>query len=132
MLDETAYELTFTYDDETQRVILRDETSGEDKNTLTADDQDDGNETIYTGDHVQKKAFSIVKTSDNQFQTELEPAAGAGFTVYLVSELQGVKDKTLVPANGENWSGLDIQQFYDYDFTQDRPATVYKRALETW
>ncbi len=132
MLDETAYELTFTYDDETQRVILRDESSREDKNTLTIDDQDDGNETVYTGDHVQKKAFSIVKTSDNQFQTELEPAAGAGFTVYLVSELQGVKDKTLIPANGEDWSGMDIQQFYDYDFTEDQPAAVYKRALETW
>ena len=132
MLDETTYYLTFTYDDETQRVILRDETSADDNNTLTVDDQDTGNETIYTGDYVQKKAFSIVKTSDNQFQTELVPVPDAGFTVYLVSDLQGVKDGTLTPANGNSWSGLDIQQFYDYDFTQDQPATVYKRDMETW
>ena len=132
MLDETVYDLTFTYDDETQRVVLRDERSADDRNTLTMDDRDTGHETVYTGDYVQKKAFSIVKTSDNQYQTELKPVEGAGFTVYLVSQLLGVKNGALTPANGESWSGLDIQQFYDYDFTQDCPATVYKRSLETW
>ena len=132
MLDETTYYLTFTYDNETQRVILRDETSAGDDNTLTADDQDAGNEIIYTGDYVQKQAFSLVKTSDNQFQTELVPVEGAGFTIYLVSDLQGVKDGTLAPADGEGWSSLDIRKFYDYDFSQDRPATVYKRELEAW
>lgn len=132
MLDETTYFLTFTYDDEAQRVILRDETSAKDGNTLTIDDLDTGHETIYTGDYVQKQAFSLAKTSDNQFQTELVPVEGAGFTVYLVSELQGVKDGSLVPANGENWSGLDIRQFYDYDFSQDQPASVWKRELEAW
>ena len=55
---------------------------------------------------------------------------GAGFTIYLVSDLQGVKDGTLAPADGEGWSSLDIRKFYDYDFSQDRPATVYKRELE--
>ena len=73
MLDEITYFLTFTWDDETQRVILRDETARSDRNTLTMDDADSGHEKIYTGDYVQKKAFSLIKTSDNQYQTELIP-----------------------------------------------------------
>lgn len=132
MLDETTYHLTFTYDDETQRVILRDEASREDANTLTVDDQDMGNEIVYTGDHVQKKAFSIVKTSDNQSQTELKPIKGAGFTVYLVSELAAVHKGQIQPENGIAWSSADIRKFYDYDFTGEQAATVYKRKLESW
>lgn len=46
MLDETTYFLTFTWDDETQRVILRDETARSDRNTLTMDDADSGHEKI--------------------------------------------------------------------------------------
>ena len=132
MLDETTYYLTFTYDDETQRVILRDEASREDANTLTVDDQDPGNEIVYTGDHVQKKAFSMVKTSDNQSQTELKPIKGAGFTVYLVSELAAVRKGQIQPENGISWSSADIRKFYDYDFTGEQAATVYKRKLENW
>ena len=132
MLDETTYFLTFTWDDETQRVILRDETARSDRNTLTMDDADSGHEKIYTGDYVQKKAFSLIKTSDNQYQTELIPVKNAGFTVYLVSELAGVRNRHLQPENGKTWSADDIRQFYDYDFTGERAATVYKRSMETW
>lgn len=132
LLDKTVYHLTFTYDDETQRVILRDESASQDANTLTVDDDDSGHEMMYSGEYVKKQAFSLVKTSDNQFQTELVPVQGAGFKVYLISELQKVKDGTIVPANGENWSEADIQMFYDYDFTQEQTATVYKRTLEPW
>lgn len=132
MLDETTYFLTFTWDDETQRVILRDETARSDRNTLTMDDADSGHEKIYTGDYVQKKAFSLIKTSDNQYQTELIPVKNAGFTVYLVSELAGVRNRHLQPENGKTWSADDIRQFYDYDFTGERAATVYKRNMETW
>ncbi|MBS6395869.1 MAG: hypothetical protein KH452_01775 [Clostridiales bacterium] len=132
MLDETAYYLTFTYEDETQRVVLREESAAEDKNTLTIDDGDQGHEVIYTGDHVQKKAFSIIKTSDNQFQTELVPVEGAGFSVYLISELQGVRDGSLKPLVGNKWTDLDLKSFYDYDFTKEQTATVYKRKYETW
>lgn len=132
MLDETAYHLTFSYRDETQRIVLRDESASQDKNTLTADDQDAGHEKLYTGDYVEKQAFSITKTSDNQFQTELIPVEGAGFTVYLVSELNGVKNGSIAPADGQSFGESDIRKFYDYDFSEETPATVYKRKLETW
>lgn len=132
MLDETTYYLTFSYKDETQRIVLRDESALQDKNTLTADDKDSGHEKLYTGDYVQKQAFSITKTSDNQFQTELLPIEGAGFTVYLISELKGVKDGSIVPEDGQSFGEADIRKFYDYDFTDEAPATVYKRTLETW
>lgn len=132
MLDETTYRLTFSYKNETQRIILRDESASQDKNTLTIDDRDSGHETLYTGDYVQKQAFSITKISDNQFQTELRPIEGAGFTVYLVSDLKGVKNGDIVPENGQSFGETDIRKFYDYDFTEETPATVYKRKLEAW
>ena len=59
MLDETTYYLTFTYDNETQRVILRDETSAGDDNTLTADDQDAGNESFIPGITYRNRPFPL-------------------------------------------------------------------------
>lgn len=132
LLDQTVYHLTFSYGNETQRVVLRDESASRDENTLTVDDEDTGHEKLYSGEYVKKQAFSLVKTSDNQYQTELLPVAGAGFKVYLISELQKVKDGTLKPSNGDIWSEADIQRFYDYDFSEEETATVYKRTLEPW
>lgn len=80
----------------------------------------------------RKKHFPSSRTSDNQSQTELKPIKGAGFTVYLVSELAAVRKGQIQPENGTSWNDADIRKFYDYDFTGEQAATVYKRKLESW
>ncbi len=131
MLDEASYDVTFTYKDQMVKVEVRDETAGEADNELTADDGSTS-KTIYSGDYVIKQGIQFVKTSDNAWQTELSPIEGAGFSVYLISGLSGVRDGSITPLNG-TWGADDIMAFYDYDFSGEERATLYKRtAHEEW
>ena len=130
MLDETVYHATFTYKDQMIKIETRNETAAEADNTLHADDESDS-KTVYSGDYVIKQGISFVKTSDNSYQTELRPIKGAGFSIYLISELSAVKSGELRPL-GDSWGADDIMTFYDYDFTGESRAVLYKRADETW
>ena len=131
MFDEAVYPATFTYRDQMIKIERREETAGEADNELTADD-DSTSDTVYSGDYVNKQGIQFIKTSDNIRQTELTPIAGAGFSVYLISGLFGVKSGQIRPI-GESWTSDDIMTFYDYDFTGEKKAAVYKRTgHETW
>lgn len=131
MFDETIYPVTFTYKDQIVRIENREETAKEADNGLTADD-DRESDVIYSGDYVNKQGFQFLKTSDSIWQTELKPIAGAGFSVYLISGLSGVKSGEIVPL-GETWTVDDSMTFYDYDFSKEQTATVFKRnGYETW
>lgn len=131
MFDEATYEVSFTYKDQMIKVETRNETAKEAKNELTADDGSDSHK-VYSGDYVIKQGIQFIKTSDNTYQTELEPIEGAGFKVYLISDLSGVKNGSIRPING-TWGADDIMTFYDYDFTNEPTATVYKRiGHEKW
>lgn len=131
MLDEAVYDVTVTYKDQTIKIEDRDETAGEADNELTADDGSSSAK-VYSGDYVIKQGIQFIKTSDNTYQTELEPIEGAGFCVYLISDLSGVKDGSIRPV-GDAWGADDIMTFYDYDFTGEPTATVYKRTNhEEW
>lgn len=130
MLDETIYDVTFTYKDQMVKIETRDKKASEDENTLHVDD-DSNSKNIYSGDYVIKQGIQFVKTSDNAYQTELKPIEGAGFSIYLISELSGVKSGAIKPLNGQ-WSAEDVMTFYDYDFTKDSKAVLYKRSDEAW
>lgn len=131
MFDEAVYPAAFTYKDQMIKVEKREERAGEANNELTADDGS-GSDDVYSGDYVNKQGVQFLKTSDNAWQTELKPIEGAGFSVYLISGLSGVKNGQIKPI-GETWTSDDIQTFYDYDFTGEKTAAVYKRTgHETW
>ena len=128
--DKTKYEVTFTYKDQMVKVEMRDETAKDAENTLTIDDASDS-KTVYSGEFVKKQGIQFVKTSDNAYQTELKPIEGAGFSVYLISELSGVKSGEIKPVTG-TWGSEDILTFYDYDFEGEGKAVLYKRKSEPW
>lgn len=131
MLDEAVYPVTLTYKWQMVKIENRDETAKEADNELTADDNS-SSKSVYSGDYVVKQGIQFVKTSDNTFQTELKPIEGAGFSVYLISELRGVKDGSIAPI-GENWTADDIMAFYEYDFSEEKTAVLYKRSgHEEW
>lgn len=130
MLDDTIYKVTISYHGQHIKVVERDETAAEDKNGLTMDDASTSHG-IYSGDYVIKQGIQFVKTSDNHYGTDLEFVEGAGFSVYLVSDLSGVQDGTIKPVNG-TWGEDDVLTFYDYDFTGEPRARLYKRSNETW
>lgn len=130
MLDETPYDVTFTYKDQMVKVEVRDEEAKDADNTLHMDDEAFV-KTVYSGDYVIKQGIQFVKTSDNTYQTELKPIEGAGFKVYLISDLSGVKEGEITPI-GATWDSDDVMTFYDYDFSQENSAVLYKRSDETW
>ena len=64
---------------------------------------------LYTGEvtvkeTVEKQAFQLIKISEDGEQTETELVEGAGFKVFLISELSGVKDGSLKPGNGSYYT----------------------------
>ncbi len=128
--DETIYPVSILYKDQMVKVEKRNEVAKEDQNTLHLDDESTSKD-VSSGDYVIKQGIQFVKTSDNTYQTELKPLEGAGFSVYLISDLSRVKSGELKPVN-ENWSAEDVMTFYDYDFEEESPAVLYKRADETW
>ena len=130
MLDDTIYEATISYHGQNIKLVERDETGADDENGLTMDDANTEHD-IYTGDYVIKQGVQFVKTSDDNYGTNLELIEGAGFSIYLITDLSGVKSGTLKPLNN-TWSEEDVLTFYDYDFTGEPKARLYKRSNETW
>lgn len=131
MLDETIYPATFTYHWQMVKIESRKETAQQADNELTVDDESKS-KSIYSGDYAIKQGVGFVKTSDNAYQTELKPIEGAGFSVYLISALSGVQDGSITPI-GDDWTADDVMTFYDYDFTEEKTATLYKRTEhEQW
>ena len=46
---------------------------------------------------VKKQAFRLQKFSENSSTTEISPLQGAGFKIYLISDLSFVKDGRVRP-----------------------------------
>ena len=74
---------------------------------------------------IKKQAFQLIKISDDGSQTETELLEGAGFKVYLISELSKVKDGTLKPDNGTEFVPQD---FIGYDFSKEETASYYQNG----
>lgn len=124
------YYVTFTNTNTPgQHVVLRDETAASAGNNLSMDDNLNTKD-IYSGDYVMKQAAKFVKMEDLSTSTEMEPLE-AGFTLYRLSDLSGVKSGIIAP-KGDVWSKRDIQTLKYYDFSADQAATLYKRANDTW
>lgn len=73
-------------------------------------------------EQVKKRAFQLIKVSEDGEQTETDLIKGAGFKIYLVSSLSKVKSGKLKPANGSTFTAAD---FRDYDFSKEKVAVTY-------
>lgn len=80
---------------------------------------------VTSKEQVMKQAFQLIKVSEDGTQTETDLVKGAEFTVYLISKLSKVKDGSLKPANGSNFTAED---FTAYDFTGEKPAITYENG----
>ena len=103
-LDTTKYEVSVTYEGQDVAEVTRD---------LTVKEQ------------VKKQAFQLIKISEDGEQTETDLVAGAGFQVYLISDLSQVKNGKLKPANGESYTAND---FKNYDFSKEQVAVTYENG----
>ncbi len=73
-------------------------------------------------EQVKKQAFQLVKLSENNETTEAFPLEGAGFKIYLVSDLSFVKNGTVKPdANGK----YNPKDFIGYNYQNEQTALDY-------
>ncbi|WP_279327642.1 thioester domain-containing protein, partial [Dorea longicatena] len=80
---------------------------------------------VTVKEQVKKQAFQLIKISEDGEQTETDLVAGAGFKVYLISDLTQVKNGKLKPANGESYTAND---FKNYDFSKEQVAVTYENG----
>lgn len=74
---------------------------------------------------VKKQAFQLIKISEDGEQTETELVEGAGFKVFLISELSGVKDGSLKPGNASHYTP---ENFITYDYSKDETASYWENS----
>ena len=96
LLDETEYPVSVAYEGQEVKIVHRD---------------------ITVRETVKKQAFQLIKISEDGEQTETDLVEGAGFKVFLISSLSGVKEGTLKPANGSTFTSND---FIGYDIVRKK------------
>ena len=101
VLDTARYDVELVYEGQEKAEITR---------SLTVTEQ------------VKKRAFQLIKISEDGEQTETDLVKGAGFKVYLVSSLSKVKNGECRPANGSTFTAAD---FRNYDFSKEKAAVTY-------
>lgn len=104
LLDQTKYPVDLAYEGQDVEIVQK-------------------NVTVL--ETIKKQAFQLIKISDDGSQTETELLEGAGFKVYLISELSKVKDGTLKPSNGTEYAPQD---FIGYDFSKEETASYYENG----
>lgn len=104
LLDETQYPVDVTYEGQEVKIVHR---------------------YMTVKETVKKQAFQLIKISEDGDQTETDLVAGAGFKVFLISSLNGVKDGSLKPADGSTFNSKD---FITYDYSNDETASYYENG----
>lgn len=104
LIDETKYPVELPYEGQEVEIVHRD---------------------LTVVETIKKQAFQLIKISEDGEQTETDLLEGAGFKVYLISSLSGVKDGTLKPSDGEKFVPED---FIGYDFSGEETASYYENG----
>lgn len=104
LLDETAYPVEVGYEGQDVAIVHRN---------------------VTVKETVKKQAFELIKISEDGNQTETELLKGAGFKVFLIQNLKGVKDGSLKPSEGNAFKAED---FIGYDYSEDETAHYYENG----
>lgn len=104
LLDETKYPVEVGYEGQEIEIVHRN---------------------VVVKEKVKKQAFELIKISEDGDQTETDVIKGAGFKIYLISELKGVKDGSLKPSSGTEFSAED---FIGYDYSKEETAHYYENG----
>lgn len=101
LLDSTEYPVEAVYEGQDVKIVHRD---------------------VTVKETVKKQAFQLIKVGSDGEQTEADLLEKAGFKVYLISSLKGVKDGSIKPNEQGKYSP---EQFRDYDFSDESTAIDY-------
>jgi uncharacterized surface anchored protein len=100
LLDSTEYPVDAAYEGQDVKIVHRD---------------------VTVQETVKKQPFQMIKVGSDKEQTEAT-LLQAGFKIYLISSLKGVKNGTIKPDDNGNYTP---EQFRTYDFSEDTTALDY-------
>lgn len=106
LLDDTEYPVDASYEGQDVKIVRRE---------------------VEVGETVKKQSFQLIKTGLDGEQTEADLLQGAGFKVYLIRSLEGVKDGSIKPDDSGSYAP---EQFRTYDFSNETTALDYSRDSE--
>ena len=106
LLDETEYLVDASYEGQDVKLVSRQ---------------------VTVKETVKKQAFQLIKTGSDGEQTEADLLQGAGFRVYLIRSLEGVKDGSIKPDDSGRYLA---EQFREYDFSEETTALDYSKDSE--
>lgn len=101
LLDPTEYPVEASYEGQDVKIVHRD---------------------VTVQETVKKQAFQLIKVGSDGEQTEADLLKSAGFKIYLISSLKGVKDGSIQPDQNGNYTP---DQFRNYDFSNETTALDY-------
>lgn len=107
LIDTTKYPVSVPYEGQDVKVVERN---------------------VTVKEQVKKQAFQLIKVSEDGEQTEVDLVEGAGFRIYLLKDISGVKNGTIKPSNGTDFVAKD---FIGYDFSDEKPAVLYQDGKKT-
>ena len=106
VLNEEAYPIVTAYQGEEKQVVTYEQTVEQ---------------------QVKKQAFQLLKVGGLENDAEYHPLEGAGFKIYLISSLRGVREGEITADQNGNYN---IEDFKNYDFSQDTTALDYTNSEE--
>lgn len=101
LLDPTEYPVEAVYEGQDVKIVHRD---------------------VTVQETVKKQPFQLIKVGSDGEQTEADLLEKAGFKVYLISSLKGVKNGTIKP---NDQGKFNPEQFRNYDFSEEATAIDY-------
>ncbi len=104
VLNEEAYPIVTAYQGEEKQVVTYEQTVEQ---------------------QVKKQAFQLLKVGGLETDTEYHPLKEAGFKIYLISDLEGVKQGNITANQNGDYS---VDSFKNYDFSQDITALDYTHS----
>ena len=106
LLNQNSYDIELPYEGEDKALVTRQQTIEQ---------------------TVKKQAFQILKLGGVETDPELEALAGAGFKIYLISDLSKVKSGEIKPNSNGSYN---VEDFYGYDFTNEETALDFSNSTE--
>ena len=101
LLDPTEYPVEAAYEGQDVKIVHRE---------------------VTVNETVKKQPFQLIKVGSDGEQTEADLLKGAGFKIYLIRSLKGVKAGDIKPDGNGNYSP---EQFRGYDFSKETTALDY-------
>lgn len=126
--DQTKYEVDlqnyyhnvyFTQGDQTTQNIVY-------KNTTEDLQYDNIEQRVIGRENIIKQSFQLTKLEISEDSDMGNPLQGAGFKIYLISELSKVKDGTITADTNGNYNAKD---FLNYNFTNEQTAMTFNENM---